>query len=594
MKGKSCILIVDDSELNRSILSEILEDYEILEAVNGEEAILKISEYEDKIDLILLDIVMPKVDGFEVLAKMNQTGWIKYIPVIMISSETSITHVEHAYDLGAVDYINRPFEPTVILKRIKNTLILFAKQRKLNNLVYEQMYKREKDNQLMVSILSHIVEFRNGESGLHVLHIRVITELLFNELIKNGNPYNITQEDIRLITNASALHDIGKIAIDDKILNKPGKLTNQEFEVVKTHSAIGAEMITSIPSSQDEKLVKYAYDICRWHHERWDGKGYPDGLKGDEIPIAAQIVALADVYDALTNERCYKKAYDHDIAIHMILNGECGQFNPILLELLSHIQGKLKEELKIRSVSGLTYQEIEYLTKTLTDDKDIIVSDRTVKKLEKERMKNNSYSIYSKEIKFDYEKSSNIINFSKWGAKLLSIKESILDPLNNEHLFKIFNKADILKIRKNIKEKKDKIILSSSINLHNNEMNCIIVLKLIYNNDDFSSCYGNVIELNQISNCLFDLKDIIKIETKLIHNPEKVYVLSYIKTNKCLNSNYIYTRLKDNEYLVFNDYKENDEIINNSHVYKQSIFPYDGFNFIDLYKNLFIQEEFHW
>ena len=345
-KNKLTILIVDDSEMNRCILSEMLStDYDILEAANGEEAIKILRKYETGISLVLLDLVMPVVDGFGVLSYMNERNWLEDIPVIMISGEDSVSYVRRAFDLGVADYIKKPFDAQIVYKRVYNTITLYAKQRRLLVLVTDQIYEKEKNNRMMISILSQIVEFRNGESGAHVLHINIITELILERLVQKTDKYDLSCSVRMMIVTASALHDIGKIGIDDKILNKPGKLTKEEFEVIKTHSAIGASMLDSLEYYKNEPLVRIAHDICRWHHERYDGKGYPDGLKGEEIPISAQVVALADVYDALISDRVYKKAYTHEKAIEMILNGECGAFNPLLLECLVDIKDRLKEEM---------------------------------------------------------------------------------------------------------------------------------------------------------------------------------------------------------------------------------------------------------
>lgn len=345
-KTKLTILIVDDSEMNRCILAEMLgDDYDILEATNGEEAIKLLRQYETGISLVLLDLVMPVLDGFGVLSYMNERNWIEDIPVIMISGEDSVSYVRQAFDLGVADYIKKPFDAQIVYKRVYNTITLYAKQRRLLVLVTDQIYEKEKNNRMMISILSQIVEFRNGESGAHVLHINVITELILERLIQKTDQYDLSCSTRMMIVTASALHDIGKIGIDDKILNKPGRLTKEEFEIIKTHSAIGASMLDSLEYYKDEPLVKIAHDICRWHHERYDGRGYPDGLKGEEIPISAQVVALADVYDALISDRVYKKAYTHEKAVEMILNGECGTFNPLLLECLVDIQDRLKEEM---------------------------------------------------------------------------------------------------------------------------------------------------------------------------------------------------------------------------------------------------------
>ena len=340
------ILIVDDAQINRELLAEILGDrYRILQAAGGEECINMLCQYENDISLVLLDIIMPKVDGFEVLAYMSRNHWIEDIPVIMISTDNSDNNVSRAYALGASDYISRPFDAKVVYNRVFNIIKLYSKQRRLIQLVTEQIYEKEKDNQMMIGILSHIVEFRNGESGSHVLHINKITGMLLERLIQKTDRYNLSWHDRYLITTASALHDIGKIGIDEKILNKPGRLTADEFEIMKMHTMIGVSMLHSLTMYQDEELVKTAIDICRWHHERYDGKGYPDGLKGDEIPISAQVVSVADVYDALASERVYKKAFSHEKAIEMIMNGECGTFNPLLLECLSDIQDRIKDEM---------------------------------------------------------------------------------------------------------------------------------------------------------------------------------------------------------------------------------------------------------
>ena len=347
LQEKSQILLVDDSKLNRMILAEILGDgYHILEAENGQECLEKLRAEARNIALVLLDINMPVMDGFEVLKAMNANHTIEDIPVIMISSEDSDAAIRRSYELGASDYVNRPFDARIVYRRVTNTIKLYAKQRRLVQMVSDQIRARENNTDMLVGVLSHIVEFRNGESGLHVRHIRMITELLLHRLLEISSRYSITAEQQDLIPLASALHDIGKIGIDEKILNKPGKLTPEEFEVIKTHSMLGAQILYDLDNFSEQPLLQTAYEIARWHHERWDGRGYPDGLKGDEIPISAQLVSLADVYDALTSERCYKKAFSHEKAMQMILNDECGAFNPLLLQCLTNIQSDLKVELQ--------------------------------------------------------------------------------------------------------------------------------------------------------------------------------------------------------------------------------------------------------
>lgn len=343
---KPLILIVDDCDMNREILREILSsDYSIMEACGGEEALSMIHQFGTGISLVLLDIVMPGLDGFEVLSYMNQDHTIEDIPVIMISSEDSEAFIRRAYEMGASDYVSRPFDAKVVYRRVTNNIKLYAKQRRLIRMVTEQIREREKNVSMLVGVLSQIVEFRNGESGLHVKHIRRFTECILDCLIEKDPDLHLGAKERENIPLASALHDIGKIAVDDKILNKPGRLTPEEFEAMKLHTVYGAKMLEELQPYYDEPLLKTATDIAHWHHERWDGRGYPDGLVGDAIPLSAQIVSLADVYDALTSERCYKKAYSHDKAVEMILNGECGVFNPKLVECFVEIQNVLREEL---------------------------------------------------------------------------------------------------------------------------------------------------------------------------------------------------------------------------------------------------------
>lgn len=365
VKDRQCVLVVDDSYMNRMILTEMLKsDYEIINASSGEECLEIIEKYGTSIDIILLDIVMPGMDGFEVLNYMNNNNWIEDIPVILISSEDSNQYIRRAYEMGVSDYISRPFDAKVVYQRVLNTIKLYAKQRRLINLITDQVYEKEKNNKMMIDILSQIVEFRNNESGMHVRNISTLTGMLLEKIVQKTDKYHLSWSKRFYITNGSALHDIGKIGIPEEILNKPGKLTKEEYEIMKEHTVIGEKMLKSLELYQDEPLVKTACEIGRWHHERYDGKGYPDGLKGDEIPISAQIVSIADVYDALVSERVYKKAFSHKKAMEMILNGECGAFNPLLLECLVEIQDRIKTELDSSgSVKKETYkktiQEIE-------------------------------------------------------------------------------------------------------------------------------------------------------------------------------------------------------------------------------------------
>ena len=399
---KQKILIVDDSEMNRAILTGILDDgYDFLEAENGLQALDVLRAHRD-ISLVLLDIVMPELDGFGVLSVMSEQHWIDQTPVIMISAESDSMLVERAYQLGATDYISRPFDKSVVRRRVINTLMLYGKQKHLMRMITEQVYKREKSNLLMTGILSHIVEFRNAESGLHVQHIQTVSELLLRQLARKTDRYALTEDDIALISTASALHDIGKISIPDSILNKPGKLTAEEFEVVKTHAAVGASILQNLPMTQDEPLIQVAYQICRWHHERYDGHGYPDGLVGDQIPITAQVVSLADVYDALTGERCYKKAYPHETAVRMIQNGECGVFNPLLIECLLDIQDQLQREIGTPPEARNFSLAAQRISDHMVREDDLPFENNLQYRLAYEREKQTFFAPFAGGLQFDY------------------------------------------------------------------------------------------------------------------------------------------------------------------------------------------------
>ena len=371
MDKRQNILIVDDSKFNRDILKEILgETYNYLEAENGNQAIQMIGE-NIGIDLMLLDINMPQMNGFEVLKIMKRSQCIEETPVIMISSEESVDTMREAYEMGITDYITRPFDSVIVKKRVQNTLSLYANQNNLVNVVVDQIYEKEENNNIMIRILSSILGSRNSESREHILHIKTATEMMLRQLIKITDVYHLTEADIALITTASSLHDIGKIYIPEEILNKPGRLTDEEFKIMKTHSELGADIIQDMHLPQEKPLVHTAWEICRWHHERWDGKGYPDGLKGEEIPISAQVVSIADVYDALTSERCYKKAFDHDTAIKMILDGQCGQFNPILLKCLKELSPRIFKIFSNETDDSKQYYEAQRLSNEILSEKSL-------------------------------------------------------------------------------------------------------------------------------------------------------------------------------------------------------------------------------
>ena len=454
MQQRQKILIADDSAMNRDLLATILEDeYDIVQAEDGVKAVDYLQKHAEEIALVLLDLVMPQMDGFEVLAYMNKERWIDYIPVIIISAEDSPAYIKRGYDLGVTDFIGKPFDANMVRRRSANAILLGAKQRRMTSIVSNQIYEKEKSSKLMISILSHIVEFRNGESGLHVLHIQVITDMLLRHLVqKENNPYTISPEEIGLISTASALHDIGKITIPDEILNKPGRLTAEEFTVMKGHSMAGANMLEQLPFEQkDEPLVKTAYEICRWHHERYDGGGYPDGLKGEEIPVSAQAVSLADVYDALTSERCYKAAYSHEKAIEMILAGQCGAFNPLLLECLLDISGTLKKEMSVKSDIRYDDSNISNMANRFHDF-EMDSSEKIVQQLECERQRFQFLSEGSENIIFTYTISPPILNLNEAGAKRSGINEPVLSPMEKETFNELFEEGSLQRLLKKIKQ----------------------------------------------------------------------------------------------------------------------------------------------
>lgn len=351
MKNK--VLIVDDAELNRELLGEMLCDkYSIMQASNGQKAVEILEKSADEIAVVLLDLVMPEMDGFEVMEIMGKNGLIGKIPVLIISGETALEVEKRCFDYGISDFIRKPFDNTLVRKRVDNIVRLFQYQNELEETVEKQtetlrkQYKLlllqaekiHKRNESIIDILGTVVEYRNLESGQHIKRVKGFTDLLARELMKEYPEYGLTEKMIETIVTASALHDIGKIAIPDSILLKPGKLTREEFEYMKSHTTRGSEILMNIKDVWEEDYRKVSYEICRHHHEKYDGRGYPDGLAGEDIPVSAQVVSLADVYDALVSERVYKNAYSKDEAFHMIVTGECGVFSPKLLECFRNVR----------------------------------------------------------------------------------------------------------------------------------------------------------------------------------------------------------------------------------------------------------------
>ncbi|WP_251318661.1 HD-GYP domain-containing protein [Flintibacter muris] len=433
------ILIADDAEINRDLLRAILEDtYDVIEAEDGEQAVTILQQREHEISLLLLDFNMPYKDGFGVLDDMQKYNWIDSVPVIMITAENDSTLLKQAYDMGVIDFIRRPFNIETVRRRTINTIMLYAKQRRLAAMVNEQIYQKEKVSNLMISILSHIVEFRNEESGLHVLHIQTMTEILLKSLMRKTDKYKLDRETINLISNASTLHDVGKICIPSEILNKPGKFTDEEFAIMKQHSQMGADMMKGVPF-QDEPLVKYAYEICRWHHERYDGRGYPDRLVGEDIPISAQVVSLADVYDALTSVRVYKPAHSHEKALSMILNGECGAFQPLLLECLVESSDIIQQEMAVDTITRGDQRVMENTAVELAQYEELSTTDHTLRILEQERTINHFFISISQQILFEYTSNPSILTLSPLGIERLGLEETTTDPYHNKQVQEMAN-----------------------------------------------------------------------------------------------------------------------------------------------------------
>lgn len=364
---KKTIVIADDAEINRELLKLIFEDdYIVLEAADGEQTISILDTKHDEISMLLLDLIMPKKTGLEVMEHMRDNGYMEDIPVIMITGEATADSDLRAYEYGASDIIYKPFESRVIKRRAKNIMDLYEYRRhiekKLEKRTKELMAskeKLEKSNEFLINALSSVVEFRSLESGEHIKRVKYFTRMFMNFLRKYYPEYGLTKEQIDLIVNASALHDIGKIAIPDNILLKPARLTPDEFEEMKKHTTYGCEILENF-KQDDNDFYHYCYDICRYHHERYDGNGYPDGLSGEDIPIWAQVVSIVDVYDALVSKRVYKTPYATDVAIRMIFDGECGVFSPKILNCL-----EMAKEVLFESSEAFSYADVDNIENSI-------------------------------------------------------------------------------------------------------------------------------------------------------------------------------------------------------------------------------------
>lgn len=499
-ENRETILIVDDSAMNRMLLSDILADtYNIIEAEDGEQAIAILQQHASEISIVVLDMVMPKVDGFGVLEAMNENRWIQFLPVVSISTESSPEFVERAYSLGVTDFINRPFDELIVIRRVSNTIKLYAKQRKLTNMVANEIFEKERNGSLMITILSHIVEFRNGESGMHVINIGTLTEILLNQISKKDDRYYLPYAERDLIVKASALHDIGKISIPEEVLNKPGKLTDEEFEAMKQHTVIGYQMLSDL-GFQDEPLVKVSREITRWHHERYNGRGYPDGLKGDEIPLSAQIVSLADVYDALTSERVYKPAFSHEKAVQMILNGECGAFNPLLLECLVEAQEEIRQGLAQPNKTFNSYEDLKSIAPAIQDAETLDVTEYALDQLENEREKNHFLTEISRQLQFDYNKSLDLLHIPVWAAKRLGTSAQIKDPLHTEALANLISNDLVELLSKAIAEttpQEPLVRLDCTVTSNGEAYDCIIITKTVWSQEEEPTLVGVIGKIMQ-------------------------------------------------------------------------------------------------
>ena len=443
------VLIVDDAELNREMLkSMLIEQFDVVTAENGAQALKIISDKDNEVSIVLLDILMPEMDGFAVLEHMKKHGYLDYLPVIIISAESTADSVDKAYELGATEFITKPFNPAVVRHRVTNNIRLFNRQQALMQVVTDKVYERNRYAAMMINILSTVMEVKNGESGLHILHINAITRILAENLLTMTDKYSYTSEDIQLISNASSLHDIGKMAIPDEIINKPGKLTAEEFEIMKTHSEKGAKLIESLVEYKDEALVKYAYEICLYHHERYDGRGYPCGLKGEEIPIWAQIVSVADVFDALISERVYKAAYTPEKALEMICNGECGEFNPLLIQCLLKSKEKIVSALRRASSAEKWEEKVRSVQGDLENISSEGFAGKVLKKFSVEMAKHKYFVTLSDGILFEYNiMDDEIVMFAN--PKLGIEEDVVFDPTDREQVSKhffmpVFDKAQEL------------------------------------------------------------------------------------------------------------------------------------------------------
>lgn len=509
--NKRKLLIADDSEMNRAILANMLEpEFDIIEVSDGSEALIALQEYKNSVSAVLLDVVMPGMDGFEVLEEMNRRHWIDLMPVIMISVESGNSFIDRAFSLGASDYISRPFAPGIVRRRIVNTILLHTKKQQLTNVVASWFGEREKNSEILVTILDHAVEIHNGSNENHGNTVGDLTGLLLDKVVEKTDRYSVDLADREVICLAAGLHDLGKLLISEDILKKPERLTPEEFETVRRHASLGSEIIKGIKSFQDEKLVKYAVEICLGHHERWDGEGYPQGLAGDSIPIVAQIVAIADVYDALTHARPYKPAFSSDEAIQMITNGECGCFNPLLLDCLREVADELNGDSSSRKVGH--GRGIKESVEDIYNKQDLMAV-RLTNQIEETNAKIDFMNELSDEFWFEYTVQPSSLHLSRGGCQKLGLPPVTVDPLETPAVLSIVGKEAVAAVQKRLsKLSPDETYteLNPEIELNGKMCRCRLSVRVLRSNitgGKFSSLIGKVTDIDERYERLKDFED---------------------------------------------------------------------------------------
>ncbi len=447
MSIRNKILIVNDNEVDRNILKVMIPDeYGTLEACDGVEALDIISTRGNDLAVILLDIIMPRIDGIRVLEELRARGILNYTPVIITSAIKDEDILSKVYELGAIDYITEPFDKQTVEHRIHNAILLYTKEEKIQKFLVENEKEQQHDNYQIIELLTNLVQTRENGQDSHVASIRVITNLVLQQLKIKFPKYGLSQSSISLISTASILHDIGKISIPSNIITKASKLTQDEYDIIKLHTIKGAEWIERSPGYKSSELLQEAYKICRWHHERFTGAGYPDGLVGNNIPLSAQAVGISEVYEALTTDKSYRPGYSDEDAVKMIISGKCGEFNPDLIECIKDIGPLLKEEVTIHSLLAKDVERIVYEITTFELDQ---VSESLLSMLEEERARNKLLESITKELQFEYDYDSDTIKFSDWGAKYFKLDKVISNPFNNSELLRWSNNA-YLDIKKKV------------------------------------------------------------------------------------------------------------------------------------------------